>query len=100
MTTSDSPGPAAGPGPGKLDAAADAIVRLDRVSYEVFGRTILDDISLEIARGKVTAIMGPSGTGKTTLLRLITGQLMPTRGTLTVAGVDLSRLADAELYEF
>jgi phospholipid/cholesterol/gamma-HCH transport system ATP-binding protein len=100
MTTSASPGPAAGPGAGKLDAAADAIVRLDRVSYEVSGRTILDDISLDIARGKVTAIMGPSGTGKTTLLRLITGQLMPTRGTLTVAGVDLSRLADAELYEF
>ena len=43
-------------------------------------RVIYDDISLKIRRGQITAIMGPSGTGKTTLLRLIGGQLEPDQG--------------------
>jgi phospholipid/cholesterol/gamma-HCH transport system ATP-binding protein len=96
-TATDRPGPAAGPGDG---AVVDPVVRLDDVSYSVAGRTILDHVNVAIPRGKVTAIMGPSGTGKTTLLRLITGQLRATGGTVTVAGVDIGRLPDDELYEF
>ncbi len=96
MQSTHSPGPAAGPGTGQ----ADAVVRLEGVSYAVSGRAILDDVTVDIPRGRVTAIMGPSGTGKTTLLRLITGQLRPTAGRVTVMGTDVGRLGETALYEF
>ncbi len=81
-------------------AAADAapVVELDAVTYAVGKRTILRDMSLRIPRGSVTAIMGPSGTGKTTLLRLMTGQLLADAGTVTVGGSDLARLSRPDLY--
>src|SRR5690606_32919984 len=53
---------------------------------------------IDIRRGKVTAIMGPSGTGKTTLLRLIGGQLRPDAGTVRIDGVDVHRLSRKELF--
>ena len=56
-------------------------------------RVIFDGIDLDIARGSVTAIMGPSGTGKTTLLKLIGGQLCPLRGSITVDGCNVSELS-------
>jgi phospholipid/cholesterol/gamma-HCH transport system ATP-binding protein len=61
-------------------------------------RLILRDISLRIPRGQVVALMGGSGCGKTTVLRLIGGQLKPTRGTLRVAGQDIHALDAAGLY--
>jgi phospholipid/cholesterol/gamma-HCH transport system ATP-binding protein len=96
MNDTERPGPSAGSGAGVVDP----VVRLEGVTYAVGGRRILDDVTVRIPRGKVTAIMGPSGTGKTTLLRLITGQIRPTQGTVHVAGVDLGSLGDSELYEF
>ncbi|MDP3363998.1 MAG: ATP-binding cassette domain-containing protein, partial [Methylobacter sp.] len=57
-----------------------------------------DDISLEFERGKITAIMGPSGTGKTTLLKLIGGQLFPEQGTVIVDDNNVHRLRRNELY--
>lgn len=86
---------AAGPDPGP----AGPIVRLDGVAYRVGGRTIFDGLDVAIARGKVTAIMGPSGTGKTTLLRLITGQVRPSAGTVTVGGADVGSLSEDGLYD-
>ncbi|MCU0936979.1 MAG: ATP-binding cassette domain-containing protein [Gammaproteobacteria bacterium] len=62
-------------------------------------RTVFDGVDLRIARGKVTAIMGPSGTGKTTLLRLIGGQLRPQAGTVTVDGEDVHRLSRDKLFQ-
>ena len=59
---------------------------------------IFDDISLNIQRGKVTAIMGPSGTGKTTLLKLIGGQLYPNAGQIRVDGENVHRLKTKDLY--
>lgn len=53
---------------------------------------------MEIPRGKISAIMGPSGTGKTTLLRLIGGQLVPTSGHVLVNGLDVASLSRADLY--
>lgn len=55
-------------------------------------RAIYDNLSLDIECGKITAILGPSGTGKTTLLRLIAGQLKPDVGSVTVAGLEVSKL--------
>jgi phospholipid/cholesterol/gamma-HCH transport system ATP-binding protein len=52
-----------------------AIVEIRNLKYGVGGRPVFDGLAMEIPRGRVTAVMGPSGTGKTTLLRLITGQV-------------------------
>ena len=50
------------------------------MNYAVGGRSVFAGLDMDIARGRVTAIMGPSGTGKTTLLRLITGQVRADSG--------------------
>ncbi|ROU01956.1 ATP-binding cassette domain-containing protein [Marinobacter sp. R17] len=62
-------------------------------------RRIFDGLSLQIPRGKVTAIMGPSGTGKTTLLKLIGGQLRPESGRITVDGICVHKLRRSALYD-
>ncbi|SMF94778.1 phospholipid/cholesterol/gamma-HCH transport system ATP-binding protein [Methylomagnum ishizawai] len=62
-------------------------------------RKIFDGVSLDIPRGKITAIMGPSGTGKTTLLKLIGGQLRPDGGKVYVDGQDVHQLGRSALYE-
>jgi len=77
---------------------AGCIARLSGVGYAIGGRQVFDGLDVTIARGKVTAIMGPSGTGKTTLLRLITGQIRPTAGRIEVDGEDLGRLDTDGLY--
>jgi len=62
------------------------------------GKTIFDGVDLDIPRGRITAIMGPSGTGKTTLMRHITGQLAPDAGTIQVAGQEVWRLNRSGLF--
>ncbi|WP_323840580.1 phospholipid ABC transporter ATP-binding protein MlaF [Photorhabdus africana] len=61
-------------------------------------RLIFADINLVVPRGKVTAIMGPSGIGKTTLLRLIGGQLRPERGEIWFDGDNIPALSRSHLY--
>ncbi|MDB6369865.1 MULTISPECIES: phospholipid ABC transporter ATP-binding protein MlaF [Photorhabdus] len=61
-------------------------------------RLIFADINLVVPRGKVTAIMGPSGIGKTTLLRLIGGQLRPERGEICFDGDNIPALSRSHLY--
>jgi phospholipid/cholesterol/gamma-HCH transport system ATP-binding protein len=61
-------------------------------------RVIFEGVDLDVARGAVTAVMGPSGTGKTTLLRLITGQVRPDGGEVLVDGQDVAALGRAGLY--
>ena len=78
--------------------AQDALVRVQGVGYAVGRRPIFDGLDLEVARGRVTAVMGPSGTGKTTLLRLITGQLLADRGRVEVFGEEVSALKLAGIY--
>lgn len=63
------------------------------------GNAVFADIHIDIPRGKVTAILGPSGTGKTTLLRLIGGQLSPTKGQVLVEGKAIHRLSRKKLYQ-
>ncbi len=78
--------------------SGDILVEIRGLHFSRGSRKIFDGIDLDIRRGEVTAIMGPSGTGKTTLLRLIGGQLRPERGSIRVDGVDVHRLRRAELY--
>jgi putative ABC transport system ATP-binding protein len=59
----------------------------------------LDGVSLELPRGRFTAIMGPSGSGKSTLMHILAGLDRPTAGTVIVDGVDLGTLNDAQLTE-
>jgi len=61
-------------------------------------RVIFDGVDLDIVRGRVTAIMGPSGTGKTTLLKIVAGQLRPARGTVSVFGEDVTSLDRDDLF--
>lgn len=61
-------------------------------------RIVYDGVDLDIERGKITAIMGPSGTGKTTLLRLISGQWLPESGSVHVAGEEVPKLSQRNLY--
>jgi phospholipid/cholesterol/gamma-HCH transport system ATP-binding protein len=64
----------------------DALVQIDHVTFGYDQRVILSDVTLTFPRGKVIAIMGGSGCGKTTLLRLIGGTLTPQRGTISFDG--------------
>lgn len=77
---------------------ADNIVEIEDLHYARGTRQIFSGLDLGIKRGEVTAIMGPSGTGKTTLLRLITGQLVPDRGRIRVDGEWLAGLKRTGLY--
>ena len=77
----------------------DALISIRNLSFGWGSRKIFDDLSLDIPRGKVTAIMGPSGTGKTTLLKLIGGQLHPERGTVRVDGHNVHQLPLNQLYD-
>jgi len=73
-------------------------VRIRGLVFSRNDRRIFDGVDLDIRRGQVTAIMGPSGTGKTTLLKLISGQLHPDAGTVEVDGKDVHALRRGELY--
>jgi len=87
--------PAAGAGP---TADADNVADLTGVDFAIDGRAIFRKLDIAIRRGEVTAIMGPSGTGKTTLLRLMTGQYRADAGRVSVEGRDVATLGRRELY--
>lgn len=74
------------------------IISIKNLTFSRGPRKIFDNVSLDIQRGKVTAIMGPSGTGKTTLLKLIGGQLYPEVGQIEVDGQNVHRLRTDDLY--
>jgi len=75
------------------------LVEIENLTFKRGERVIYDDISLSIPKGKVTAIMGPSGIGKTTLLRLIGGQIKPDSGNIFFNEKNIPLLSRSELYE-
>ena len=77
---------------------SDNLVEIRNVSFSYRNRSVLQDISLVMPRGKVIAIMGGSGCGKTTLLKLIGGQLKPSAGDVIVNGETVNRLDNTALY--
>ncbi|HHH44990.1 MAG TPA: ABC transporter ATP-binding protein [Gammaproteobacteria bacterium] len=80
-------------------AASETLVKIRDLHFARGDRVIFDGVDLDIPRGRLTAIMGPSGTGKTTLLRLIGGQLTPDRGSIEVDGLPVQELGRKALYE-
>jgi phospholipid/cholesterol/gamma-HCH transport system ATP-binding protein len=81
-----------------LPVPSENLVEFSQVEFSYDGRPILQGVDMAFARGKVVAIMGGSGTGKTTLLRLIGGQLRATRGDIRVDGESLRGISHARLY--
>jgi phospholipid/cholesterol/gamma-HCH transport system ATP-binding protein len=74
------------------------LVELRHLTFGYGERVILDDISLSIPRGKVTALLGASGGGKTTILRLIGGQNRAQSGQLLFDGQDVTPMNQAQIY--
>ncbi|CZF78351.1 phospholipid ABC transporter ATP-binding protein MlaF [Grimontia marina] len=75
------------------------LVEVNNLTFSRGERVIFDNVSLTVPVGKVTAIMGPSGIGKTTLLRLIGGQIQPEKGTIEFSGQNIPSLSRSKLYE-
>lgn len=73
-------------------------IEVDNLSFSRGDRTIFRNINLRLERGKITAIMGPSGTGKTTLLKLIGGQLTPESGSVMIDGLNVHQLNRKALF--
>jgi phospholipid/cholesterol/gamma-HCH transport system ATP-binding protein len=78
--------------------STDNLVEFSRVDFSYDRRPILQGVDMAFPRGKVVAIMGGSGTGKTTILRLIGGQLKPSRGEVRVESKVVHALSHADLY--
>lgn len=74
------------------------LIEIRGLAFRRGGRVIFDCVDMDIPRGKVTAVMGPSGTGKTTLLKLISGVLRPQAGSIKVAGQEVTTLSRSGLY--
>jgi phospholipid/cholesterol/gamma-HCH transport system ATP-binding protein len=83
----------------KKKVMPEPIVQIDKMRFTRGERVIFDDISLTVQKGKITAIMGPSGIGKTTLLKLIGAQLSPDSGTVLFEGTNLHAISRTKLYE-
>ena len=78
---------------------SETLIDIQQLTFSRGERIIYRDLNMQFARGKVTAIMGPSGIGKTTLLRLIGGQLRPDSGKILFAGQDIPQLSRHALYQ-
>mgnify|MGYP003369320004 CR=1 FL=1 len=77
----------------------DSLIKVNGLSFSYANKKIYENLSLEIPRGKITAVLGPSGTGKTTILRLIGAQLRPDKGEVFFDGVNVHSLNRADLYK-
>ena len=72
-------------------------LRLEQVSYHINGQIVLEEINLEVRAREVFAVMGRSGMGKTTLLRLMMGLIHPTGGHVFVNGIDITTVPETEM---
>lgn len=74
------------------------LVEVKNLTFKRGERVIYDNLNLQVKKGKITAIMGPSGIGKTTLLRLIGGQLLPDHGEVLFDGESVNHASNRDLY--
>ncbi len=92
-------GPEAGAAPRPHRPGGDTLVHLDGVSKSFGSLRVLNSVSLEIKRGQTTVIIGPSGTGKSVLLKLIVGLLLPDRGEVYFDGGRVDKMSPTDLVE-
>jgi phospholipid/cholesterol/gamma-HCH transport system ATP-binding protein len=76
----------------------DAAISLRNLTKSFGSHTVLRDISFDIPRGKITSVMGPSGTGKSVLLKNVIGLLRPDSGEIWVDGEETVRMGEKDLY--
>ena len=77
--------------------AGDSIVRLSRVTLDYGGDDVVQDVDLGVRRGETKVILGPSGVGKSTILKAILGILRPQRGEIYIHGKGIAKLAEQDL---
>ncbi len=82
-----------------MSQTQEILIKIENLTFSRGSRKIYDNISISIPKGKITAVMGPSGTGKTTLLRLIGGQLKPDHGNVYYGNENVPLLSRSRLYE-
>ncbi|RYV01009.1 phospholipid ABC transporter ATP-binding protein MlaF [Shewanella sp. OPT22] len=82
-----------------MEKKAQTLVEVRNMSFSRGPREIFDNLNLTIPKGKVTAIMGPSGIGKTTLLKLMGGQLTPDSGQVLFDGEDIHQATRSHLFQ-
>jgi ABC-type glutathione transport system ATPase component len=80
-------------------APGEPIISLRGVTKSFGSHTVLEDITFDVPKGRITAILGPSGTGKSVLLKNILGLLVPERGQIWVDGDQIVGLREKRLYE-
>jgi ABC-2 type transport system ATP-binding protein len=68
----------------------DEIIQVNQLTRKFGSRMAVDQISFRVKRGEIFGFLGPNGAGKTTTIRILTGQLLPASGSLSVCGVDPS----------
>jgi phospholipid/cholesterol/gamma-HCH transport system ATP-binding protein len=78
---------------------SEPLVKIRNLHFSRGSKTIFDGVDMDIREGRITAVMGPSGTGKTTLLKLIGGQLTPQQGEIHVQGQNVHKLKRSDLYK-
>ncbi len=74
-------------------------IQVDDLYFNRGSKVIFSGINLKLRKGKITALLGPSGTGKTTLLHLLGGQLQPIRGSVKVFGKEVPKLSRNALFK-
>jgi ABC-2 type transport system ATP-binding protein len=67
------------------------MIKVSHLTKQFSGYTAVDDISFEVERGEIIGFLGPNGAGKTTTMRMLTGFLHPTRGTVKIAGINVMK---------
>ena len=82
-----------------MNAQPDNLIEVRNMNFTRGSSKIFSQINLDVPRGKVTAIMGPSGIGKTTLLRLMGGQILPDSGDIWFDGDNIPKLSRSALYQ-
>ena len=86
------------PTPAPQPGDAGQLVVVEGLSFHQGSRAVFDSLDISMAKGEITAVLGPSGVGKTTLLKLIGGELRPDRGRVLVGGDEVHRLSRSRLY--
>jgi phospholipid/cholesterol/gamma-HCH transport system ATP-binding protein len=77
---------------------SEPLIKIRNLHFSRGANKIFDGVDMDVLEGRITAVMGPSGTGKTTLLKLIGGQLTPDQGEIHVQGQNVHKLKRAGLY--